>query len=188
VLCGAALIGSLFVEHCLATEIGRRQPSASVPILVYRPRISPRPVDELLSATLSGTTSPFCPHGAGGTIASQIPILYERRDGKLYLQGHLARGNRNATILDGQGEALAVFTGPHAYISPGLVPAGPAVPTWNYASVHVYGSVRAIDDPEWLRRFCGDCRSATRLARRRRGGWTICRRAFWIRMLKGSSG
>ena len=46
---------------------------------------------------------------------------------------------------------LAIFPGPHAYISPGWYEAGPAVPTWNYASVHAYGTARAIRDPEWLR-------------------------------------
>ena len=46
---------------------------------------------------------------------------------------------------------LAIFPGPHAYISPGWYDAGPAVPTWNYASVHAYGTARAIGDREWLR-------------------------------------
>jgi len=90
-------------------------------------------------------------HGGGGTIASQIPLLLERRDGKLYLQGHLALPNPQCADLDGAGEALVVFSGPHAYISPGWYAAGPAVPTWNYASVHAYGPSRAIADKEWLR-------------------------------------
>ncbi|HVH80088.1 MAG TPA: FMN-binding negative transcriptional regulator, partial [Stellaceae bacterium] len=50
-----------------------------------------------------------------------------------------------------QGEALVVFSGPHAYISPSWYGAGPAVPTWNYASVHAYGAARAISDKAWLR-------------------------------------
>jgi transcriptional regulator len=92
-------------------------------------------------------------HGAGGMIASQIPILSEWRDGKLYLQGHLARPNPQCAELDGASEALAIFTGPHAYISPSWYGAGPAVPTWNYASVHAYGPVRRIDDGAWLDAF-----------------------------------
>lgn len=90
-------------------------------------------------------------HGAGGLIASQIPFLVARRDGALVLQGHLARANPQAAELDGAGEALAIFEGPHAYISPSWYGAGPAVPTWNYAAVHAYGAARAIADPEWLR-------------------------------------
>ncbi|HYM71469.1 MAG TPA: FMN-binding negative transcriptional regulator [Stellaceae bacterium] len=88
---------------------------------------------------------------SGALIASQIPFLIERRDGRLYLQGHLARANPQCIDLYAGEEALAIFTGPHAYISPGWYEAGPAVPTWNYASVHAYGPARAIDDPAWLR-------------------------------------
>jgi transcriptional regulator len=92
-------------------------------------------------------------HGADGMIASQIPILGETRDGRLYLQGHLARPNPQCAELDGTSEALAIFTGPHAYVSPSWYQAGPAVPTWNYASVHAYGPARRIDDAAWLDAF-----------------------------------
>ena len=90
-------------------------------------------------------------HGTVGLIASQIPFLTEHRDGKLFLQAHIARGNPQAADLDGAGEVLAIFAGPHAYISPSWYEAGPAVPTWNYAAVHAYGPARRIDDPIWLR-------------------------------------
>jgi transcriptional regulator len=96
-------------------------------------------------------------HGAhgldGGLIASQIPFLVERRDQLLYLQGHLARANPQLADLDSGGEALAIFQGPHAYISPNWYEPGPAVPTWNYATVHAYGTARTIADPDWLRDF-----------------------------------
>lgn len=85
----------------------------------------------------------------GGLIASQVPFLVERRDGRLHLCGHLARANPQAAALDG-GEALAVFHGPHAYVSPSWYATGPAVPTWNYATVHAYGTARAIVDKAWL--------------------------------------
>jgi transcriptional regulator len=90
-------------------------------------------------------------HGSAGLIASQIPFLAERRGGTLYLQAHIARANPQAADLDGAGEALAIFPGPHAYISPGWYEAGPAVPTWNYAAVHAYGPARSSADPAWLR-------------------------------------
>jgi transcriptional regulator len=90
-------------------------------------------------------------HGAVGLISSQIPFLAERRDGKLYLQAHIARANPQGADLDGAGEALAIFPGPHAYVSPSWYEAGPAVPTWNYAAVHAYGPARRIHDPVWLR-------------------------------------
>jgi len=89
-------------------------------------------------------------HGKEGLIASQVPFLLEHRDGRLYLQGHLARANPQLADLDGEGEALAIFEGPHAYISPNWYQTGPAVPTWNYATVHAYGTARTIADPAWL--------------------------------------
>jgi len=92
-------------------------------------------------------------HGTAGLIASQIPFLTERRDGRLYLQAHIARANPQGADLDGAGEALAIFPGPHAYISPSWYEAGPAVPTWNYAAVHAYGPTRRIADTDWLRDF-----------------------------------
>ncbi len=102
-------------------------------------------------------------HGAAGLIASQIPFLVERRDGALRLQGHLARANPQVADLEGGGEALAIFPGPHAYISPAWYAAGPAVPTWNYAAVHAYGPARAIADKTWLRDL------VDRLSRRHEG-------------------
>ena len=89
--------------------------------------------------------------GNAGLIASQIPFLIERRDGKLYLEGHIALANPQGADLDGAADVLAIFAGPHAYISPSWYQSGPAVPTWNYATVHAYGAARRIDDADWLR-------------------------------------
>jgi transcriptional regulator len=90
-------------------------------------------------------------HGKAGLIASQIPFLVEQSGDRLNLLCHLARANPQLADLDGEGEALAIFEGPHAYISPSWYQAGPAVPTWNYAAVHAYGPARTIADPDWLR-------------------------------------
>jgi transcriptional regulator len=90
-------------------------------------------------------------HGGHGLVASHVPFLVERRADQLYLQGHLARPNPQLADLADGGEVLAVFSGPHAYISPRWYASGPAVPTWNYADVHAYGSVRLTSDAEQLR-------------------------------------
>ena len=92
-------------------------------------------------------------HGTEGLIASQLPFLLARRDGRLYVEGHLARANPQLVDLASGSEALAIFQGPHAYISPSWYGAGPAVPTWNYATVHAYGTARTIADPGWLDDF-----------------------------------
>jgi len=92
-------------------------------------------------------------HRATGLVASHIPFLVERRDGELHLIGHLARPNPQVRDLADGGEVLAVFSGPHAYISPSWYADGPSVPTWNYVDVHAYGTVRLIEDADWLRRL-----------------------------------
>ena len=92
-------------------------------------------------------------HGPAGLVVSHIPFVAERRGEELYLLGHLARPNPQTEDLAAGGEVLAVFAGPHAYVSPTWYSGGPAVPTWNYTAVHAYGEVRAIDDEGWLRNF-----------------------------------
>ncbi len=90
-------------------------------------------------------------HGIAGLMASHIPFLVERRDDELHLLGHLARPNPQVEDLSPGGEVLAIFSGPHAYISPSWYAGGPSVPTWNYVDVHAYGTIRLIEDGDWLR-------------------------------------
>jgi transcriptional regulator len=91
--------------------------------------------------------------GPSGLVASHVPILLERASEKWRLLGHLARPNPQVAAFAAGGEALAIFSGPHAYVSPRWYEAGPAVPTWNYADVHAYGRVRLVEDDAWLRLF-----------------------------------
>ena len=93
--------------------------------------------------------------GAQGLQASHLPLLLEPDEGEFgTLYGHFARANPHWRDLQGGAEALAVFSGPDAYISPGWYPAkaehGKVVPTWNYQAVHARGSVEVFDDPERL--------------------------------------
>lgn len=82
--------------------------------------------------------------------ATHLPLLLERFAGPQgELVGHVARANRQWESLDGQ-TVLAVFSGPHAYISPAWYEAENVVPTWNYTAVHVYGRVRLVEDPDSL--------------------------------------
>jgi transcriptional regulator len=90
-------------------------------------------------------------HGPGGLVASHIPFLIERTGENLHLHGHLARPNPQIGDLARGGEALVIFSGPHAYISPSWYASGPSVPTWNYVDVHAYGNVRLVEDAGWLR-------------------------------------
>jgi len=82
--------------------------------------------------------------------ATHLPFLLETDEGQFgVLYGHMARANPHAKVLE-QGPALAIFNGPHAYISPRWYARKPAVPTWNYAAVHVQGSVELLNDRDSL--------------------------------------
>ena len=93
--------------------------------------------------------------GAAGVQASHLPLLLAPDEGEFgTLYGHFARANPHWRDLQGGAEALAVFSGPDAYISPGWYPAkaehGKVVPTWNYIVVHARGPVELIEEPERL--------------------------------------
>lgn len=95
--------------------------------------------------------------GAGAPLeASHLPLLLDESDQGDRLRGHMARGNAQWKRFDGSGEALCIFHGPHAYISPSWYEAAVAVPTWNYATVHVYGAPRLEEDPAFLRQVVAD--------------------------------
>ncbi|HEX3521736.1 MAG TPA: FMN-binding negative transcriptional regulator [Stellaceae bacterium] len=127
-------------------------------------------------------------HGAEGLVASHIPFLIERDDKQLRLHGHLARPNPQVGDLARGGEVLAVFHGPHAYISPNWYATGPSVPTWNYVDVHAYGTVQLVEDAEWLRRFLA--RLADRHEARNPVAWRMQElpEAYVETMLKGIIG
>ena len=84
--------------------------------------------------------------------ASHLPLLLDRERGERgMLYGHMARANPLWRIADGN-RVLAVFSGPHAYISPTWYGEPNTVPTWNYVAIHVHGHFRAIHaDDEILR-------------------------------------
>ena len=85
--------------------------------------------------------------GPGGLQVSHIPFLLDR-EGAPRLLGHVARGNPHAHALAQATEILAIFQGPHAYVSPGWYAQHPAVPTWNYAVVHAHCTARMLDEAE----------------------------------------
>jgi transcriptional regulator len=85
--------------------------------------------------------------GPEGVEASHLPFAVSREGDGLVLAGHVAAGNRQARLFEG-GVALAIFSGPHAYISPGWYRTQPSVPTWDYAAVHVHGVLERADGTE----------------------------------------
>jgi transcriptional regulator len=93
--------------------------------------------------------------GTAELFASHIPMVLERAGGALgVLKGHVSRANAQWRDFSADVEALAIFSGDHHYISPSWYPekqdTGRVVPTWNYAVVHAYGTLRAVHDGKWL--------------------------------------
>jgi transcriptional regulator len=94
--------------------------------------------------------------GSDGLNANHIPLHLSPTPKPFgVLRGHVARSNPIWNDLDSSIDALAIFHGPDAYISPSWYAtkqeAGKVVPTWNYTVVHAYGSLRIIDDAGWVR-------------------------------------
>ncbi|MGI4857485.1 MAG: FMN-binding negative transcriptional regulator [Janthinobacterium lividum] len=96
----------------------------------------------------------FVTYGSTGLNATPLPLLLDASEGPHgVLYGHIARANPLwQTAPD--GEALAIFMGPDAYITPSWYPSkqrdGKVVPTWNYVTVHAHGPVEFFDDPDRL--------------------------------------
>ena len=86
----------------------------------------------------------------GRPFATHMPFIYEPESKRLL--GHVARANPHWRHFSSGEDAMVLFQGPHAYVSPSWYVA-PGVPTWNYATVHVYGSARALDDPSQVKRI-----------------------------------
>lgn len=76
-------------------------------------------------------------------IATHLPLVLDREKGCLY--GHFAKPNPQWKLDDNQ-TFLAIFHGPHSYISSSWYETKMAVPTWNYVTVHVYGQMELMKD------------------------------------------
>jgi transcriptional regulator len=106
--------------------------------------------------------------GPDGLAASHIPLLLDPEPAPYgTLHGHLARGNPQGRQEE-DSEALAIFLGPDAYITPSYYATkretGKVVPTWNYVAIHAYGKLAFFDDAERLLAL------VTRLTRRHEAG------------------
>lgn len=126
--------------------IPRANEESRVPVM--HDLIRAQPFGSLVTMSVSG--------GAPGLVASHVPMVLEMDSNSPLgtLKAHVARGNTQWRDFTSSIDALAIFAGPHHYISASWYPnahqTGAEVPTWNYAVVHAYGPLRAIEDPAWL--------------------------------------
>ncbi|KFC62381.1 Transcriptional regulator [Bosea sp. LC85] len=106
--------------------------------------------DSLRATIRAARLANFVTATADGVLATPLPLFLEESEGEHgVLYGHLAKANpqgRSAAL----GDALAIFMGPDAYVTPSWYEAkqesGKVVPTWNYVAVHAYGPVEFFDD------------------------------------------
>lgn len=94
-------------------------------------------------------------HGALGLLANHVPLLLNPDQGPNgTLHGHLAKANPQWKELESGAEALLIFTGPDAYVSPSFYPSkaehGQVVPTWNFLAIHAYGTPEVFHDASRL--------------------------------------
>ncbi|HET7364774.1 MAG TPA: FMN-binding negative transcriptional regulator [Burkholderiales bacterium] len=120
-------------------------------------------------AFMRANNFPVLVTGLGGVLhASHLPAMIHEDGGKMVIDMHMAHANAQWHEFFDE-EAMVIFSGPHAYISPRWYEDRERVPTWNYAAVHAYGVPKIIDDkeakhasqrrlvaamdPQWLPRF-----------------------------------
>ena len=84
---------------------------------------------------------------ANKPVATQIPVFIDERDGKYFLTGHIMRNTDHHKAFEQNNNVLAVFTGPHTYVSATWY-TKPVGSTWNYMSVHAHGTIRFGDTVE----------------------------------------
>lgn len=99
-------------------------------------------IEEYPFAFLTGS------HLTGKQVATQIPVLYEERNGYLFLQGHIMRNTDHHKAFNENPNALVVFTGPSTYVSASWYSNPHIGSTWNYMSVHISGQVKYMTSDE----------------------------------------
>jgi len=124
---------------------------------MYVPKHFAEERSEVLHAAIARTgLATLVTLGPDGLIATHLPLLLDVTAGPLgTLYGHVARGNPQWRDFNPTVDALAIFLGPEAYVSPSWYATkrenARVVPTWNYLTVHAYGSLRTFDDADRLR-------------------------------------
>jgi transcriptional regulator len=115
---------------------------------MYIPRQFSLSDEETAAALAHAEFANLVTHDPSGFIVTPLPLIYDGRS----LIGHVSRANPHWQA-DGR-ESVAIFSGPHGYISPSLyatkAETGKVVPTWNYEVLNVHGRLVAHDDADWV--------------------------------------
>lgn len=87
------------------------------------------------------------PDASNKPVATQVPVFIDEKDGRYFLTGHIMRNTDHHKAFEINKDVLAVFTGPHTYVSASWY-TKPVGSTWNYMSVYAYGTIRFGDASE----------------------------------------
>ncbi len=88
--------------------------------------------------------------GEAYPVATQVPVLFAERDGKLVLRAHIMRKTDHHLALEKDANVLVVFSGAHTYVSASWYTNQKQGSTWNYRSVHAQGKLRFTSPEELL--------------------------------------
>jgi transcriptional regulator len=83
-------------------------------------------------------------------VATQVPLLLEEKEGRLFLYGHVQRKTDHQLAFEQNPDVLAIFTGPHTYVSASWYSDQQTASTWNYITVHAKGKLQFLDAPALL--------------------------------------
>lgn len=111
-------------------------------------------LDEIHRLMNEAGLSTFITSTSEGLLATPLPLYIDAGEGEFgTLYGHIAKANTQWKLLPDK-EALVIFSGPDAYITPSWYAAkaehGKVVPTWNYSAVHAYGQAEFFEDEQRL--------------------------------------
>ena len=88
--------------------------------------------------------------GQNKPVATHIPVLFEEREGKVFLLAHVMRKQDHSNAFAQNGQVLAIFYGPHTYVSASSYSNPQTASTWNYQAVHANGILRFLEQDKLL--------------------------------------
>lgn len=104
---------------------------------------------DILAFMQSNSFATICGIGEDGSlVATHVPVMISLRENKLFLQAHIMRKQAHTVAFEHNDKVMAVFNGPHAYISAKHYEPQNTASTWNYSAVHAKGIIRFLGDTE----------------------------------------
>ena len=143
--------------------------------------------DTVLSVMRENAFAILVAHSPEGIEITHLPLMPEQRGEDLVIRGHVSRANPIVALIESGASATAVFTGPHAYISPDWYASEDQVPTWNYIAVHASGRLKAVTTAEQTTDLLADLSAEHEGPLAPKKPWTHhkMREGLMARMIKG---